>query len=104
MLSATAVSQARTRIAPCKRVVVDKADPLAEKRGAKRAAAASPATGRPSFGEIADGYVETKGGQWKSAKHRQQWAMTLTRYCASIRELPCEEDQGQARGAGLAVR
>jgi hypothetical protein len=33
-----------------KRVVVDKADPLADKRGAKRSAAASPATGRPSFG------------------------------------------------------
>ena len=74
-----------------KRVVVDKADPLAERRAARQAAAQAPKAGKPSFGEVADAHVETKGGQWKNAKHRAQWAMTLTKYCAPIRDTPVDQ-------------
>ena len=49
------------------------------------------AKGKPSFGAIADQYVETMGGQWKSAKHRAQWSMTLTKYCAPIRDMAIDE-------------
>ena len=37
------------------------------------------------------GHVETKGGQWKNAKHQAQWAMTLTKYCAPIRDTPVDQ-------------
>ena len=74
-----------------KRVVVDKADPLAERRAARQAAAVAPAALKPSFGEIADAHVKSMGGQWKNAKHRAQWAMTLKKYCAPIRDTPVDE-------------
>jgi hypothetical protein len=70
-----------------KRVVADKADPLAEKRAAKEAAAIAE-RGKPTFGEIADGYVEAKDGQWRNAIHRRQWISTLSaQYCAAIRDM-----------------
>jgi integrase len=72
-----------------KRVVVDKADPLALRRAAKEKV--SFAKGKPTFGTVADAYVEAKGGEWKNAKHRGQWAMTLTKYCAPIRDMAVDE-------------
>jgi hypothetical protein len=69
-----------------KRVVVDKADPLADKRAGKTT---SRPTGKPTFAEIADAHIAAKGGEW-NAKHRDQWAMTLTRYCAPIRNMPVD--------------
>jgi len=44
----------------------------------------------PSFGEWADAYVETHRKGWRNKKHADQWSMTLTRYCASIRSLPVD--------------
>ena len=68
-----------------KSVVVDKTDPLAEKRRMKtvRGAAAS-----PTFGDMADAYVQTHEATWRNAKHRYQWRQTLTDYCGPIRGLP----------------
>ncbi len=43
-----------------------------------------------SFGRCADAYVEAMRPSWRNAKHAQQWAMTLTKYAAPIRELPVE--------------
>jgi integrase len=74
-----------------KRVVVDKVDPLAERRAARQAAALTPKAEKPSFGEIADAHVKTMGGQWKNPKHRAQWAMTLKKYCAPIRDKPVDQ-------------
>jgi integrase len=74
-----------------RRVVVDKADPLAEKRAEKLAAAAAPKTGKPTFGDLADAHIETNGSQWRNAKHRAQWTMTLTKYCEAIRDLPVDQ-------------
>jgi integrase len=68
-----------------KSVVVDKTDPLAEKRRMKtvRGAAAS-----PTFGDMADAYVRTHEATWRNAKHRWQWRQTLTDYCGPIRDTP----------------
>jgi Arm DNA-binding domain len=74
-----------------KRVVVDKTDPLAERRAARQVAVLAPKALKPSFGEIADAHVKTMGGQWKNAKHRAQWAMTLKEYCAPIRDTPVDQ-------------
>jgi integrase len=75
-----------------KRVVADKIDPLAEKRALKEAQAIAK-RGKPTFGEIADGYVEAKGGQWRNAKHRGQWISTLSdQYLrGGFRDMPVDE-------------
>jgi hypothetical protein len=71
-----------------KSVVVDRADPLAEKRGAKLVQGA---TVVPTFGDMADAYVETHEATWRNAKHRYQWRQTLTDYCGPIRGLPVDQ-------------
>jgi integrase len=83
--------EARSRHADLrKRVKEDKVDPLAEKRAAKTSAA-TPRVGTPSFGQIADQYVETHRASWKNAKHAWQWSQTLGRPCAAIRDLPVDQ-------------
>jgi integrase len=71
-----------------KRVVVDRTDPLAEKRGAKIMQAVKAV---PTFGDMADAYVQTHEATWRNAKHRYQWRQTLTDYCGAIRGLPVNE-------------
>lgn len=66
-----------------KQVVVDGADPLALKRAAK----AEP-TIIPTFGDMANSYVEMHEATWRNAKHRHQWRQTLTDYCGPIRMKP----------------
>jgi integrase len=64
-------------------------DPLAQKRKAK-ASATQPST-KPTFGQCCDQYLETHQNDWRSAKHRYQWRMTLTTYAAAIRNIPVDE-------------
>jgi integrase len=71
-----------------KSVVVDRADPLAEKRGAKTMRAVKAV---PTFGDMADAYVQTQEATWRNAKHRYQWRQTLTDYCGPIRGLPVDQ-------------
>lgn len=40
-----------------------------------------------TFGAAADAYIEAMSPQWRNAKHRAQWKMTLTRYAAPLRPL-----------------
>jgi integrase len=68
-------------------VVRDKVDPLASKRNAR---VETIANAKPTFGRIADGYIATHESGWRNAKHREQWRMTLTRYCSPIREMPVD--------------
>jgi hypothetical protein len=68
-------------------VVKDKVDPLANKRHDKADAIAQ---ATPTFGQIADDYITAHEGGWRNAKHREQWRMTLARYCAPIRDMPVD--------------
>jgi integrase len=72
-----------------KRVVVDHADPLAERR-AQRASVLAPTASTPTFGQLSDDHMATHASSW-SAKHHQQWRLTLSEYCGSIREKPVSE-------------
>lgn len=61
-------------------------DPIRAREAAPSARAAI-----PTFGEAADAYVATHRKTWRNEKHGDQWAMTLTDYCASIRgKLVCD--------------
>jgi integrase len=45
----------------------------------------------PTFGEVADAYVEAMRPSWRNAKHAAQWTMTLTNYAAPMRDKPVDE-------------
>jgi integrase len=81
------LGEARRKHAELRAQVLNKVDPLAYKHGAKPTVSSGVAT----FGEIADDYVETHEGAWRSAKHRRQWRMTLTEYCKPIWSKPVDE-------------
>jgi integrase len=84
------LAQARAKHMELRRqVIVDKLDPLAERLAVKTARALK--SGKPTFGELADAHLETNKDQWKNAKHRDQWHMTLTKYCAPIRDAPVDQ-------------
>ena len=44
----------------------------------------------PTFGTAADDFLTAHKSAWRSDKHKAQWAMTLTRYCAPIRAMPVD--------------
>lgn len=71
-----------------------KIDPLRDKHAAK--AAVTDNTGTPTFGECADAYLRAHDPSWRNPKHAQQWAMTLTKYCASIRATPVDQVDANA--------
>ena len=53
--------------------------------------------GKPTFGEVADALIESKAAEWRNAKHRAQWKMTLTEYAAPIRSKPVDEESIRPR-------
>ena len=81
------LGEARRKHAEMRAQVLNKVDPLANKHRAKPTVSSGAAT----FGEIADGYIETHEGAWRSTKHRRQWRMTLTEYCKPIWSKPVDE-------------
>lgn len=72
---ALTLAKARERAAECRSAIATGNDPLAMRD----------AEVEPTFGEAADKYVEAQKTAWRNEKHRAQWTMTLTNYCASIR-------------------
>jgi integrase len=86
--SVTAVSLARARdlAAAARARVAEGGDPIADRR-------VQPPTPPEvvTFGKVSDDFIEAKSPSWKSAKHSDQWKMTLCEYCRSIRELPVQD-------------
>jgi integrase len=89
------LSEARIKHAALRaRVLNDKIDPVGEKRAAK--AARAHAASVPSFGEMADQYIASHEASWKNPKHRDQWVMTLGKYCSAIRDTPVDKVDAKA--------
>jgi integrase len=74
---------ARERAADARRMLAAGQNPIDAARLAK--------AGRPTFGEVADDYLSAKQSEWRNAKHRAQWEMTLQCYCAPLRSRPVDE-------------
>jgi integrase len=70
--------------------LLDGIDPLAAKRK-ERERGRLEAAKQMTFGACAEAYLETHDAAWKNEKHRQQWRMTLTKYCKPISDLPIED-------------
>jgi integrase len=69
---------AREKAAEGRAMLRTQIDPIAEWNKPKAAET-------PTFGRSADEYLEAHKGGWRNEKHKAEWAMTLTRYCESIR-------------------
>ncbi len=79
------LAQARERAAEAREALNRGEDPI-EARDAKNA----PPRVVPTFGQMADEYVEAQKPQWRNDKHQAQWSMTLKVYAKSIRDLPVD--------------
>ncbi len=76
------LANARTEAATLRAILATGGDPKAERAREESV---------PTFGEIADAYVETMLPSWRNDKHAAQWTMTLTKYAAPIRAKPVDE-------------
>jgi hypothetical protein len=75
------LGRARSLAAEARRHLAAGRDPLA--------ARAKPTT--MTFREAASALVDSMASSWRNAKHRSQWTMTLTVYCAQIANLPVSD-------------
>ncbi len=71
---AVKLGTARKLATDCREAVSQGRNPIAERH--KEA--------EPTFGECTDKFLASMEGQWRNAKHRAQWRMTLTEYAAPI--------------------
>jgi integrase len=69
------LAKARHKASEARQKVADGIDPIATREKPKVM----------TFGEAADALVASMSPAWRNEKHRAQWKMTLTEYCASIR-------------------
>ena len=79
------LARARELATEARSLLANGKSPLAEKK------AKVPVKTVVTFGEAADAYIEAMSPQWRNAKHRAQWAMTLTRHAAPLRSMDVAE-------------
>ena len=77
------LADARVLAHEARQAVRDGRDPIAERRTAERAK-----DGPMTFSEAATSLLEAKASEWRNAKHRAQWRMTLTEYAKPLANMP----------------
>jgi hypothetical protein len=75
------LKKAREKAAQGRRWVQEGVDPIVRWNSPEAKAV-------PTFGEVADDFLEARSAEWRNPKHRAQWAMTLVTYCGPIRKMP----------------
>jgi hypothetical protein len=80
---------ARDKAVEGRALVKSEIDPLAEWNKPEAEAV-------PTFGKIADEFIEAHKGGWRNDKHAAQWTMTLTAYCEAIRPKPVDQIDTEA--------
>jgi integrase len=78
------LAEAREKAAEARKLLAGGLDPIAEWNKPDPEAV-------PTFGKMADDYVEAHKGSWRNEKHIAQWTMTLTTYCEAIRKTAVNE-------------
>ena len=84
------LGEARDKARSLRQQLLDDVDPLTARR-AHRAEQRFEAAKAMSFGQCVEAYLAAHEISWKNDKHRQQWRMTLTKYCSSIADLPVKD-------------
>jgi Arm DNA-binding domain len=73
--AAVTLAQARDRAADARKFVASGINPITARREARMASAA-----KPTFGQCAEALLAAKSSEWRNARHRAQWRMTLETY------------------------
>jgi integrase len=84
-LTADSLSNARLAAAGARKLIKEGRDPIEAKRNAADAEA-----DKPTFGEIADAFIDAKSPEWRNDKHKAQWKMTLETYAGPLRGKPVD--------------
>jgi len=86
--SAGSVTLARARelASACRAQVAAGLDPIEIRDAVEKAK-----SGTPTFGAIADALIAAKEVEWRNAKNRAQWRMTLEHYNVPLRSRPVDE-------------
>jgi hypothetical protein len=79
---AVTLSAARDKAHQARKALAEGANPLEEKKARVAAPVASKHV--VTFAEAAERYIAAHEGNWKNAKHRQQWKNTLSDYAGPI--------------------
>ncbi len=81
-LSAVSLSRARELAGEARAEVAAGRNPIESRKAMRRV---------PTFGECADQLIESLRSEWRNAKHKAQWEMTLTEYAKPLRSKPVDE-------------
>jgi integrase len=82
------LGQAREKAIEARKLINSGDDPV---KAIGKSARAVAERGIPNFGSFADDYLTAHGPKFRNDKHKAQWVMTLTNYCAPIRSKPVNE-------------
>ncbi len=89
--AAVSLAAAREKAAEARKLVAAGVNPIEARLETKRLAA-----GKPTFGQCADTLLAAKASEWRSAKHREQWRMTLAEYAKPLRDVPIDQVNTEA--------
>ena len=82
-LRTVSLLQARELAHETRQAIRDGRDPIAERQIAERAK-----NGPVTFSDAANALLEAKAPEWRNAKHRAQWRMTLLEYGKPLADMP----------------
>jgi integrase len=90
-VNGVSLAEARKLAAAARNEVANGRDPIEARDAGRRAS-----QGRKTFGECAVALIAAKQSEWRNARHRQQWRVTLETYCAPIWAMPVDEVDTEA--------
>lgn len=82
-LHAVSLAEARLNATECRKLLVQKINPI-EARASQRTEAALNAANSLTFAQCAEAYIKAHKAGWKNAKHADQWQNTLDTYCGPV--------------------
>jgi integrase len=88
--STFSLAEARERALEQRKLHEDHRDPIDERDAERRQRKIEQAK-QVTFGQCAEQYLATHEIAWGNETHRAQWRMTLTKYCASIADMPVKD-------------
>lgn len=77
------LAEARDKARACRQALLDKRDPLAERKAVHAERAVTQAK-RITFDECAAAYIAAHRSSWRNAKHAAQWESTLATYASPV--------------------
>ncbi|MCJ2088372.1 integrase arm-type DNA-binding domain-containing protein [Methylobacterium sp. E-005] len=90
-LRTVSLAQAREQAGRARALAAQGQDPVEARQAAAPLPESEPARTAPTFGQVADTFMDSRAADWRNAKHRQQWRNTLTTYAADLWVKPVSE-------------